>query len=283
MPTTAREVAVIGAGAMGLAAAYHAAKSGHRVTVFEHDRIPGGMAAHFDFDGLSIERFYHFVCKADRPMFELMAELGIGDLMRWTPTTMGYFLDGRLYKWGDLFALLAFPGVGPIDKLRYGLLAFTSTKRSNWKHLDTLKADRWIKAWVGDRVYDKLWRPLFDLKFFEYAGNISAAWIWTRLKRIGNSRRSLLQEELGYIEGGSEALVVALVKAIARYGGRLRLGSAVQEIISTDGKVTGVRTADGFHSADEVICTVPTPLVSRLVPSLPENWKLPPRSRAGSG
>ena len=59
------------------------------------------MAAHFDLGGLSIERYYHFVCKADRPTFELLAELGIGDRMRWVPTSMGYFVDGRLHPWGD--------------------------------------------------------------------------------------------------------------------------------------------------------------------------------------
>ena len=83
-------VAIIGAGAMGLAAAYHAQKAGHQVTVLESDRIPGGMAAHFDFGGLSIERFYHFVCKADQPTFDLMSELGISDKMRWVGTSMGY-------------------------------------------------------------------------------------------------------------------------------------------------------------------------------------------------
>ena len=69
----------------------------------------GGMAAHFDLGGLSIERYYHFVCKADQPTFELLAELGIGDRMRWVPTSMGYFIDGKLYPWGDPVSLLTFP------------------------------------------------------------------------------------------------------------------------------------------------------------------------------
>ena len=43
-------------------------------------------------------------------------------------------------------------------------------------------------------VYQRLWAPLFALKFFEYADNISAAWIWTRIKRVGTSRRSMFQE-----------------------------------------------------------------------------------------
>ena len=57
---------------MGLAAGYHAARAGHQVTVLEAAPEAGGMAAHFDFDGLSIERFYHFVFKADAPTFELL-------------------------------------------------------------------------------------------------------------------------------------------------------------------------------------------------------------------
>ncbi len=231
------------------------------------------MAAHFDFAGISIERFYHFVCKSDRTTFELMAELGIGERMRWRPTSMGYFMDGGLHRWGDPIALMRLPGLGLVDKLRYGLLAFISTKRSDWRHLDKLTADKWIKGWVGPRAYEKLWRPLLSLKFFEHADNISAAWIWTRLKRVGTSRRSLLQEELGYIDCGSETLVRALCGAIMRLGGEIRLGAAVQEISAADGAVTSVRTSEGIFPADRVICTIPTPYVSRLVPALPEEWK----------
>ena len=85
-----KRVAVIGAGVMGLAAGYHALKAGYQVVVYEADKVPGGMAAHFDFGGLSIERYYHFVCKADRPTFELMDELGIGDRMRWVKTRWAF-------------------------------------------------------------------------------------------------------------------------------------------------------------------------------------------------
>jgi protoporphyrinogen oxidase len=70
-------VVVLGAGAMGLAAAYRAVRLGHDVTLLEAAPEAGGMAAHFDLAGLSIERYYHFVCKSDQPTFDLLAELGI--------------------------------------------------------------------------------------------------------------------------------------------------------------------------------------------------------------
>jgi protoporphyrinogen oxidase len=263
-------VAIVGAGAMGLAAAYHAAKAGHEVTVYEADSQPGGMAAHFDFGGLSLERYYHFVCKADQPTFDLMAELGIGDKMRWTPTSMGYFFNGKLNDWGNPVALLKFPGLNLVEKFRYGLMMFLATKRKSAGALENLAAKKWIEAWCGKSVYEKLWRSLFDLKFYQYADPVSAAWIWTRIKRVGTSRRSLMQEEMGYIDGGTETLVAALVKEIEARGGKIRLSARVEKIAIEDGKLRGIVVAgqETFH--DAAIVTVPTPLIPRLTPDLPE-------------
>src|SRR5207302_3334519 len=98
--------------------------------------------------------------------------------------------------------------------------------------------------------YDRLWRPLFDLKFHEHADRISARWIWTRIRRVGRSRRSVMQEELGYIEGGSETLVRALVDAIQGRGGSVRLRQPGTRVRTQDGRVTGVDTPDGFVPAD---------------------------------
>src|ERR1700761_1871696 len=102
-------IVVLGSGAMGLAAAYEAVRSGHEVTVLEADTQAGGMAAHFDFGGLSIERYYHFICKTDYPTFELLRDLGIADKLRWRETSMGLYTGGKLHAWGNPLALLRFP------------------------------------------------------------------------------------------------------------------------------------------------------------------------------
>lgn len=258
---------------MGLAAAFHVLKAGHTVDILEAAPEPGGMAAHFDLAGLSIERFYHFVCKSDLPTFELMEELGIGDRMRWKITTMGIFTGGKLHDWGNPIALLKFNEISLISRLRYGLFALVSVRRERWDAIETESAHTWIKRWCGTEVFDRLWKPLFALKFYQYADNVSAAWIWTRIKRIGRSRRSMMEEELGYIEGGSQTLVDALCAAITERGGRIRTRCAAQKVIVEGGAVTGVATPEGIVQADAVICTVPTPLVSAMVPDLPEDWK----------
>jgi protoporphyrinogen oxidase len=258
---------------MGLMAAYRASKDGHDVDLLEAAPEPGGMAGHFNFDGISLERFYHFICRTDQPTFDVMKELGIEDTLRWRDTTMGFF-DGKLHRWGDPVSLLRFPSLGLIDKLRYGFFAFVCVRRDHWSALEHQSAKDWIIRYCGSRVYERLWRPLFQFKFYEYANDISAAWIWTRIRRVGRSRRSIFHEQMGYIEGGSITLVNALVDGIKANGGRVHLGQPVDRVTVESGQVTGVQAAGRHYPADAVICTAPTPYVSALVPDLPSEWKL---------
>jgi protoporphyrinogen oxidase len=266
-------VVVIGAGAMGLAAAYRAAVNGHSVEVYESAPEPGGMAGHFDFHGVSLERFYHFVCKTDAPTFALLEELGISHKMRWRETSMGVLTQGKLFKWGDPFALLCFPYLTPLQKLRYGIFALVCARRNRWPAIEQESAREWIVRWCGAEIYNRLWKPLFQFKFYEYADNISASWIWTRIRRIARSRRDMFHEELGYIEGGSITLVNALIEGIKAHGGTIHLGERAERVLVQAGRVTGIATGGRTVTADAVISTVPTPLVSSLVPDLPVEWK----------
>lgn len=263
---------VIGSGPMGLMAAIDLLRADHSVDVFERDDRIGGMSASFDFDGLRIERYYHFICKTDQPLFDLLDGLGLSSTLKWNDTKMGYFVDGTLYKWGTPFALLAFPKIDLISKIRYALHVMYAKGIRDWSALDKRNARDWIQSWIGKPAWDVLWERAFRLKFFEYTDQLSASWIGTRIKRVALSRRNLFHESLGYLEGGSAALLDTMVAEIRRLGGRIHLGAPIEEVVSESGAVTGVRAGGTFHPADTVISTAPLPYVPAMVPGLPAEF-----------
>ena len=264
-----KKVAVFGAGPMGLAVAYQLARDGHHPIVYEADDRVGGMTATFDFSGLSIERYYHFHCISDHAFLKVLDELGLANKIHWVQTKMGYWYQNQLQPWGNPIALLRFKGLSFIAKFRYGLHAFLSTKRNDWKPLDKVDAVRWIKGWVGAEAYEGLWGRLFEYKFYDYTSNLSAAWIWSRIRRIGRSRYDLFREKLGYLEGGSETLLQALRVDIEKNGGEIKLQSPAIKVLMDGGKVTGVETSAGVELVDTVISTIPLPYIPRLMPDLP--------------
>jgi len=266
-----KKIAILGAGPMGLAVAYQLARNGHLPIVFEADDRIGGMTASFDFSGLKIERYYHFHCTSDHAFLKILAELGLSNQMNWVSTKMGYWYQNQLQAWGNPIALIKFQGLSFFAKLRYGLHAFMSTKRNDWRPLDKVDAVTWIKRSVGDEAYEVLWRRLFDYKFYDYTSNLSAAWIWSRIRRIGRSRYDLFREKLGYLTGGSETLLNSMRADIEKHGGEIRLKSPVSKVIIENGRVTGVQTVDQIENFDTVISTIPLPYVPKMMPDLPES------------
>jgi len=268
-----KRIAVLGAGPMGLAVAYQLARDGYTPVLFEADDRVGGMTATFDFSGIEIERYYHFHCISDTGFFELLEELSLSNKMHWVSTKMGYWLNNQLQPWGNPIALLRFKGLSLVAKVRYGLHAFLATKRNDWRPLDSLEATAWIRRWVGAEAYEVLWRRLFEYKFYDYSQSLSAAWIWSRIRRIGRSRYNLFKEKLGYLEGGSKTFLQAMKEDIETRGGIVRLSSPVQKVVIKDGRIAGVQVNGGFESFDLVVSTVPLPYVSKLIPDLPESHK----------
>ncbi|MCD5995593.1 NAD(P)/FAD-dependent oxidoreductase [Pseudomonas sp. CDFA 602] len=264
-----QRIAVLGAGPMGLAVAYQLARDGHQPVIFEADDRIGGMTAAFDFSGLTIERYYHFHCISDHAFLKVLQELGLEKKMHWVETRMGYWYQNRLQAWGNPIALVKFRGLSLMAKFRYGLHAFLSTKRNDWKPLDNRDAKTWIRGAVGAEAWEVLWRRLFEYKFYDYSDNLSAAWIWSRIRRIGRSRYSLFREKLGYLEGGSETLLQGMKQDIEANSGEFRLKSPVSRVIIEDGQTKGVEVDGKVEYFDKVISTIPLPYVPRIMPDLP--------------
>ena len=253
---------------MGLAAAHRLTDQGHRVTVIDADNRLGGMSATFDFAGLPLERYYHFVCKTDQPLFDVLEKFGLSAKLRWKSTEMGFYYQGKWYDWGRPDALLKFPHLSMVDKIRFALHVLTTKAITDWRGLDKVQATTWIRKWVGERGYRVLWDKLFELKFFEHQHEVSAAWIGTRIKRVALSRKSLFQEEMGYLEGGSQILLDAYRDRLLTAGAQIQLSSPVRRVLTEHGRVTGVDTGSGLVQADRVLSTVPLKYVPRMVPDL---------------
>ena len=94
----------------------------------------------------------------------------------------------------------------------------------------------------------------------------------------GSARRAgpCCRKSSGYIEGGSETLVKALVDAIEARGGRIVLAAPATRIrVPRAARHRRYGGRQRLYPADAVIATVPTPFVSRLVPDLPDDERRP--------
>ncbi len=258
-------IAVVGGGPMGLAVAYQLALEGAKPVLLEADDRLGGMAASFQFAGQTLERYYHFHCLSDHAFFQLLEELDLADQLRWKQTCMGFFVDGRLYRWGSAGSVLSFRRLPLLTRVRYLLHAARCLSLRRWQHLDGIRATDWLKRWLGPQGYALLWQKLFAYKFYEHSDTLSAAWIWSRIRRLGQSRR-WLKETLGYLEGGSQRWIDALEQRLRELGCEIQLSSPVQAIRSLGpGEGAVVQTPAGLRQFDAVISTVPLPLVAPML------------------
>ena len=265
-----KKIAILGAGPMGLASAYYLIKQGYQPDIYEADDRVGGMAAAFDFHGLQIERFYHFHCTSDDAYFDILKDLNLIGKFHWVKSKMGFYYKQSLQDWGNPLALLKFKGLGLMDKVRYGLHAFYSVKKNNYNQLDQISAISWIKKWLGESAYKKLWEKLLTYKFYDLSDQVSAAWIWARIRRIGRSRYNLMQEKLGYLEGGSKTLLDAMQAYIEDNGGHIILKTPIQRVNIEAHKVKGIRVNGKDKAYDEIISTIPIPYIPKIIPDLPK-------------
>jgi protoporphyrinogen oxidase len=266
---------ILGAGLSGLAAAHDLLRAGFSVTVVDAMRDLGGLASSIVIESHPIERFYHFICRHDDALIELVREFGLEHHLEWHAAKTAFFYEGKHYRFGGPFDLLRFDPVPFDERIRFGLHIMQSRFRTNWRWLDQIPAKPWVIENVGERAYDVIWHPLLKIKFGDDYEKVSAAWLWHRIWRVASSRKTLLgSETFGVLSRGTATIVDELVRRIEDAPlARLRRNTRVERIELDGGRVRGVRLVTGETiRADVVLSTAALPVLDKLLGSPEEPY-----------
>lgn len=251
-----QKLTIIGGGMTGLSAAYLAAKQGIKVTILEGSDKIGGLLNTFEIGGNQLEHYYHHFFTQDAELHWLLNELGISDKTFYKKTTMGVFRNGKIYDFNSPFDLLKFKPVSFFDKIRFGLTSLYLGKIAKWRENEGVSTLEWFYKWAGKGMTDALWKPMLDIKFGPYASKVPLAWMIGRLAQRLNSRKGG-DERLGYIVGSWKTLLDTMVAKLSEMGVEILTNEPVTELLTINGKLTGLKTANRQIEGGNYLVTIP--------------------------
>jgi protoporphyrinogen oxidase len=251
-------VVVIGGGIAGLSAAHSLSRHDIDVVLLESSDQLGGLGTFFRSQDSWLERFYHCIMPTDDALLGLLGDLGIREEVNWRRTTMGFAVQGSRFPFNTPLDLLRFTPIPFRDRVRLGVVSLLLRRLGKGKDLDHIRTEDWLRGLYGDRLWERVWGPLFRSKFGPAVGDVPALYLWQRLGRESNVAVR------GYPRGGYRTIIDALRASIETAGGTVRTSTPVAGL-SQRGDEVQVQLADGdVLTADWVISTAPLPLLRQL-------------------
>ncbi|MEZ6092945.1 MAG: NAD(P)/FAD-dependent oxidoreductase [Pirellulaceae bacterium] len=264
-----KSVCVIGGGMMGLTVAWRMINAGYDVTVMEAAPTFGGLASAWKLGDITWDRFYHVILLSDLSLRKVLTEIGLENEIRWVETKTGFYSGGKYYSMSNSFEFLKFPPLNLIEKFRLGGTIFFGSKMKNWKRLEGIPVEAWLRKWSGNSTFEKIWRPLLKAKLGDAYQRVSASFIWSYITRMYRARNSGLKKEMfGYIPGGYAKILDTFTNQLQSKGAKLLSGTPTRDIRKS-GNGVSVTAANGEkHQFDRVIVTTPSPTLARMLPEL---------------
>ncbi len=266
------QIDIIGGGASGLASAWYLAKGlpSARLRVWEQAETPGGLAGSFRTEQFSVEKFYHHIFKRDTGIQQLIGEMGLADELVWRPAGTGAYYFQQPFRLSTPLDVLRFTPLPLWDRFRLGLLVLHARTVRDWEQLDDETAVSYLRRIAGEKVYRVVWEPLFRGKFGQYAEEVSAAWLWSKLVDRGGSRNASGHEYLGYLKGGMGRLFETVLARLREQGHTVYLGTGVDRLEVEGGKVVALHAAGQRYETDLVIAATQLPQLVDLLLETPE-------------
>ena len=259
------KVAVLGGGFTGLTCSYYFAKKNYQVTLFEKEKILGGMASGFKQKNWDwyLEHAYHHLFANDYDILGFAKEIGFNKIFFKKPITASLYKKYQLSNFqSPISNYFICPLDTPMDLLRFPLLSFVDKIRAGATLLflklspflpffERQTSILFLKKTMGERGYSVLFEQLFRKKFGKYAGKILLSFFWARIKKRTKS--------LGYIEGGFQAFINYLEKLLKNLGVNILTGYEIKEI-----KKKKEKFLIDDKKYDLVISTLPTQVTAKI-------------------
>lgn len=265
---TPQRVGIVGGGILGTVLAYRLAESGANVTVLERGPRVGGLAASMDFGGHVVDRFYHVIVPSDDRMISMAEELGLGDQLRFSPTGVGFYIDGQLHPLNGIGDFLRFSPLSALQRSRLAWFVAQCQFRSKYGRLDTIPLEQWLRRHCGTAVTQRIWRPLLDSRFESRPDGLPATYIWARTRRMSSARKGAGKGEImGHMVGGHQRLLDAIADAATAHGASFETNAPVETLlVGDDGGVDGVSVGGEERRFDTTIVTLQPPALRFLLP-----------------
>jgi protoporphyrinogen oxidase len=261
------KIGIIGGGLMGLATAFYLNKKGHQVTILEKEKEIGGLAGSEEISpGFRWDRFYHVILTTDDALLEFLDELGLSEDIGFRETKTGFYTDGQLHSMSTTWEFLKFKPLSLINKLRLGAGILYTARIKNWKRLEKMTAKAWLIRVFGRKNYEKMWEPLLRAKLGSAKDTISAAFIWSTIRRYyGTRQKSSKKEMMGCTVAGYHLILRRLNDHLLRHGTTIFEGYRAKCIEQINGKRIAIQSDNGISFVfDRIIATTPNPTITHL-------------------
>jgi protoporphyrinogen oxidase len=226
---TGTDIWVLGAGPAGLMAAWHAARAGHRVTVWEKEERPGGMAGSFEVAGIRVDHGSHRLHPAADPVVLTDLRALLGDDLQVRPRSGRIRLEGRWIAFplrtGDLLRRL--PPAFAVAAVWDAIAAVWRRPRKD-TYAEVVRAG--LGATVVRSFYGPYARKLWDRDPDDLSGDLARRRIGARsavdiFRRLRNGSGTFLYPRRGYGQ-----ISEALAEAAAAAGADIRYGAPVERL-----------------------------------------------------
>lgn len=253
------KIAIIGAGFTGLSSAYKLLKLGHDVTIFEKEKIVGGLAAGFKPENWSsfLEFHYHHLFTNDRDGINLMNEVE-AEYQTLSPKT-SILKNGKPYRFDSPMSLLKFPLLNLVEKMRVGFVIFIFKiipVRMAEFLMESTTSFKLMPRLMGKKSFEILFEPLFKTKFGNLADKISAIWFFARIKKRTT--------ELIYPKGGFQNFAEKIKDKIIKENGKIFLETLIKNVVKIKDSWE-VETQNEKFIFDKIVLTLPFAVVPHLI------------------